>query len=140
MTQKIASLFGFKARKEVVEATPQVTVNGGKTIRLFSVEGPELSHKAKGEYQRMVWYTKPSTAIKMRSVNPSTGRLVYIDLDLNLYNSFRREHFSFGDYGVVLTGRIVTTMKNRWKYADERVIAQSELEVAHKQIAVASEV
>jgi hypothetical protein len=107
------------------------------TVRLFTKEGQHLSRK---DATRTTWYTSPLTAIEIGDyIGRTTGRLVYIDLDLDLLSDFSYRFYKLGDVAYTLKGDLIKVAKQKWKYASENDVLKSNTYIAHAQVAAGLE-
>lgn len=86
-------------------------------VRLYSLEGKHLSRK-RGEMRRMTWYTNPLTAKELGEyMGGLTGRLVYIDIPINIMSPYSHRFYKRGDEAFILQDDLIDRAKRSWKYA-----------------------
>jgi hypothetical protein len=101
------------------------------TARMYAIEGQHLSHK---EATRSTWYTNPVTALEIGEyIGRKTGRLVYVDLEIDMFSEVSRRFYQLGSEAFTLTGELMYVAKRKWKYATDRDIAKSNMYIAHLQ-------
>jgi hypothetical protein len=89
------------------------------TVRLYALEGRHLSKKldSDDEQSRLTWYTNPVTAREIgEHMSGLTGRLVYVDLELDYASDHSHRFYKQGDIAYTLRGDLMKASKRKWKY------------------------
>jgi hypothetical protein len=97
-----------------------------RKVRLYVIEGEHLSLRD-GEQKRLTWYTHPEEArVIGEYMGRLTGRLVYIDLELDCTSDYSHRFYKHGHEAFILQGDLIKLSKNKWKYFDEKSFVEVE--------------
>lgn len=125
-----ASLSVLKSQLGMIVALKEVTHH---TVRVFYKEGKGLSRKSGS---RTTWYTSPLTALESAEyLGTETGRLVYVDLEINILSEYSPRFYKLGDEAYTLKGDLMKVAKRKWKYASELEVSKTVTYIAHLQAA-----
>lgn len=100
----------------VMKVMEEVTTHD---VRLYVVEGPQLSVRS---WPRITWYNSVQTAKEIAEQAGHKGKLVYVDLTLNIFSEYNFRFYSLYKQAYTLHGSLLKHARRAFKYVDKEVI------------------